>query len=262
LTIESKLFAKFQGETITQYTLKNTHDLAVRLITFGARVQQLRLPDQTGADPNLIAGFVTIQDYLQQPEPFGALMGPDCLHQTRADWQNWNWDAKIVEHSVVMQLRLPDGVNALPGTQTITVSHRLDDNNVWQTTLNVQSDTPVKLRPNYNLAFMLTGDPAATIDHQQLTLGDHTAAVESQTTTQTHAQLADQRWTLDLKTSGTGLAITTFDHIDESTNFNGILGHPNATVGIRPLVAADDGTVVVDAKHAFEQVTKIKLQAN
>ena len=262
MTIESKLFAKFQGETITQYTLKNSHELAVRLITFGARVQQLRLPDQTGADPNLIAGFVTLQDYLQQPEPFGALMGPDCLHHTRADWQNWNWDAQIVAESVVMQLRLPSGVNGLPGTQIITVTHQLGDDDVWQTTLNVQSDIPVKIRPNYNLAFMLTGDPAATIDHQQLTLGTDTTSMQPQQTTQTQAQLADTRWTLGFETTGAGLAITTFDHIDESTNFNGILGHPNATVGIRPIVARGDALVAVDADHPFEQGTRIKLQAN
>jgi galactose mutarotase-like enzyme len=262
LTIEHKLFAKLQGETITQYTLKNTHDLALRLITFGARVQQLRLPDQTGADPNLIAGFVTLQDYLQQPEPFGALMGPDCLHPTHTDWQNWNWDAQIVDDAVVMQLRLPDGVNDLPGTQTITITHQLDDNNVWQATLQVQSDTPIQLRPNYNLAFMLTGDPARTIDHQQLTLGNTTTPVHTIQTVQTQATLADDRWTLNYHTSGTGLAISTFDHIDESTNFNGILGHPNATVGIRPLVAAEDQRVLVDAAHPFEQTTTIKLQAN
>lgn len=262
MTIEQKLFAKLQGETITQYTLKNAHHLAVRLITFGARVQQLRLPDQTGADPNLIAGFVTLQDYLQQPEPFGALMGPDCLHPTRADWQNWNWDAQITDDAVVMQLRLPDGVNALPGTQTITATHRLNDDNVWQITLQVESDTPLAIRPNYNLALMLTGDPATTVDHQQLTLGHDTAAVQAQHTTQTQAQLADERWTLGIETSGAGFAITTFDHIDESTNFNGILGHPNATVGLRPLVTPDDETILVDAAHPFQQITTIKLQAN
>ncbi|WP_407895104.1 aldose epimerase [Lacticaseibacillus sp. N501-2] len=262
MTIDSKLFAKLQGETITQYTLTNQHHLALRLLTFGARVQQLRLPDQTGADPNLIAGFVTLQDYIQQPEPFGALMGPDCLTPTRTDWQNWNWDAKIVADAVVMQLRLADGVNALPGTQLITVTHHLNEDNVWQMTLQVQSDTPLQLRPNYNLAFMLTGDPARTIAHQQLTIGDATLPVHPLQTPQTHAKLADQRWTLDYQGSGAGLAVSTFDHINESTNFNGILGHPNATVGIRSLVAPDDQTVLVDAAHPFEQVTKITLQAN
>jgi hypothetical protein len=109
---------------------------------------------------------------------------------------------------------------------------------------------------------MLTGDPARTIDHQQLTLGNTTTPVHTVQTVQTQATLADDRWTLNYHTSGTGLAISTFDHIDESTNFNGILGHPNATVGIRPLVAAEDQRVLVDAAHPFEQTTTIKLQAN
>ncbi|WP_164510002.1 aldose epimerase [Lacticaseibacillus porcinae] len=262
MSIESKLFARLQGETITQYTLKNSHHLALRLITFGARVQQLRLPDQTGADPNLIAGFVTLQDYLQQPEPFGALMGPDCLHPTRTDWQNWNWEAQIIENTVVMQLHLTDGLNDLPGTQTITVTHQLDDDNVWTIHLQVQSDTPIELRPNYNLAFMLTGDPARTIDHQQMTLGDMTKPVAATQTTQTHVQLSDDRWTLRYQANGGGLAISTYDHIDESTNFNGILGHPKATVGIRALATDDDQPILVNAAHAFEQTTRIKLQAN
>ncbi len=203
----------------------------MRLITFGARVQQLRLPDQTGADPNLIAGFVTLQDYLQQPEPFGALMGPDCLHPTHTDWQNWNWDAQIVDDAVVMQLRLPDGVNALPGTQTITITHQLNDDNVWQAKLQVQSDTAIQLRPNYNLAFMLTGDPARTIDHQQLTLGNTTTSVHTIQTAQSQATLADERWTLTYQTSGVGLAITTFDHIDEATNLMGSSAIPELPLG-------------------------------
>lgn len=262
MSITTKLFAKLQGETITQYTLKNHQDMTVRLITFGARVQQLRLPDQTGDDPNLIAGFVTLQDYLHQPEAFGALIGPDCAHKTRADWQNWNWNAKIIDDQVVMQLTLPEGVNDLPGTQTITVTHQLDDDNQWQITLQVQSDTPMTIRPNYDLAFMLTGDPARTIDHQTLTLGTNAAPLQTQLSAETTAGLADERWTLALNTDGAGVGVSTFAHIDDTTNFNGILGHPNATVGLRPLVQPDDTPITVDATHPFRQTTTIKLLAH
>ncbi|MFD1484763.1 aldose epimerase [Lacticaseibacillus baoqingensis] len=262
MSISTKLFAKIQGEVITQYTLTNANHMAVRLLTFGARVQQLRLPNAAGADPNLIVGFVTLQDYLNQPEPFGALLGPDFDQRTRTGWQNWNWDAQINADAVTFSLTLPKKIDGQPGTQHVAVTHQLSADNCWTQTWTITTDTPIAIRPGFDLAFMLTGDPARVIDHQQLTLGDQPAATPTTgLTTATSARLSDEAWQLALETDAAGLAVSTFEHIDTTTNFNGILGHPRAAVGLRPLVAADDQPITITAEKPYQQTTKISLMS-
>ncbi len=261
MSVESKVFARIQGETITQYSLTNANQMAVRLITFGARVQQLRLPNATGFDPNLIVGFVTLQDYLNQPEPYGALLGPDYAKRERADWQNWNWDATVEADAVTLSLTLPESADGRPGTQQLAITHTLDDANHWRQHLVIKSDTPLPIRPAQDLAYTLTGDPARTILHQRLTLAGHSEAPAPKMTTATEAELADKDWQLALTTDAAGLAVSTFDHIDTTTNFNGIQGHPHAAVGLRPLVTPDDQPLIVDAEHPFEQTTTVTLQS-
>lgn len=264
MSVTTKVFARIQDEVITQYSLTNKHQMAVRLLTFGARVQQLRLPDSNGADPNLIVGFVTLQDYLNQPERFGALLGRDFAHPTRTDWQNWNWDATIDgPNQVSLHLNLTPEADATAGRQQLTVTHQLNDDNVWSSTLQAASDTPITIRPWQDLAFMLTGDPARTVLHQQLALGDAQATTPAATTSSaTHAHLADAAWALDWTTTGAGVAVSTYDHLDTTTNFNGIQGHPHAAVGLRPLVDAQDAGIVVDAAHPYTLTTTVQLHAN
>ncbi|WP_390408624.1 aldose epimerase family protein [Lacticaseibacillus jixiensis] len=264
MSVTTKVFARLQNEVITQYSLTNQNQMAVRLLTFGARVQQLRLPEANGADPNLIVGFVTLQDYLNQPEHFGALLGRDFAHPTRTDWQNWNWAATIDgPNQVSFHLTLDQTADDTPGQQQLTVTHQLDDDNVWTSSLQVTSDTPITIRPWQNLAFMLTGDPARTIMHQQLTLGDAAPITPTATvSTATKVRLADAAWALDWTTSGLGVAVSTYEHLDTTTNFNGIQGHPHAAVGLRPLVDAQDAGVIVDAAHPYTLTTTVQLHAN
>ncbi|NDQ31409.1 aldose epimerase, partial [Lactobacillus paracasei] len=59
-----------------------------------ARVQQVPLPNAAGAVPNLLLGFVTLEDSFPHPGSLGAFPGP--LQAADAEpapgsWQNWNW---------------------------------------------------------------------------------------------------------------------------------------------------------------------------
>ena len=45
MKLSAKIFAKVGSERITQYTLVNDQQMTLRFLTFGARVQQVRLPN-------------------------------------------------------------------------------------------------------------------------------------------------------------------------------------------------------------------------
>ena len=113
MKLSAKIFAKVGSERITQYTLVNDQQMTLRFLTFGARVQQVRLPNTTGLDPNLLLGFVTLEDYLHQPGLFGAMTGPlapDDPKTIPGAWQNWNWAVKTsqtADLAITFSLNLP-----------------------------------------------------------------------------------------------------------------------------------------------------------
>lgn len=270
MKISAKVFARVGGEVIRQYTLANDNGMTLRFLTFGARVQQLRLPhpQAAGGDPNLLIGFVTLEDYLEQPGGFGATLGPlggPGAEPNRAGWQNWNWQAETAQGpdnvSITFSLLLNAGADGLPGARSITVKHTLTATNEWRTTMTVETTSQVTIHPVINNAFILTGDPAQTILDEQLTLnGEKTAVpvIQLATPAQTLA-LEDRCWQLTATTDGPGFYLDPLENINAENNFNGILGHAHVALGIRPLAAENDAAVTIGLGHPYSRTTSLKL---
>lgn len=272
--ITQKTFGRFGGETITQYSLTNDNDMTLRFLTFGARVQQMRLPNRHGANPNLLLGFVTLEDYLHQPGLFGAAIGPIFgknaageLHSGRTGWQNWNWAAETVKNketiSITFSLDLPTGADGIAGKQHVAITHTLDNANNWHIDWQIDTDQPVGLRPSLNLPFALTGDPAKTISNEKLTLAGEPiplAQTKALITTATKATLSAEDWRLTWQTDAAGLALSTLPNIGETNNFSGILGHPHVALTLRPLIDTGDVPYVLPAGEAYKRSTTISLE--
>lgn len=56
MKISSKVFYRLGSENVMQYSLQNDHHMTLNFLTFGARVQQVRLPNRDQFDPNLSIG--------------------------------------------------------------------------------------------------------------------------------------------------------------------------------------------------------------
>ena len=153
MKLSAKIFAKVGSERITQYTLVNDQQMTLRFLTFGARVQQVRLPTTTGLDPNLLLGFVTLEDYLHQPGLFGAMTGPlapDDPKTIPGAWQNWNWAVKTsqtADLAITFSLNLPENADGQPGERSLMVTHRLNNDNVWTIDMAVKTTAEIRLHP-------------------------------------------------------------------------------------------------------------------
>lgn len=270
MEIAHTLFANIGNEPILQYTLTNDAGMTLKFLTFGARVQQMRLPNAAGLTPNLTIGFITLQDYLNQPGLFGAAIGPDfhASRTARTGWQNWNWAATTAQTattvSVTFSLTLSEQADQTPGTQQVAITHTLDQANHWTVAWQIESDVLIHVRPGLNLAFLLTGDPAQTVLHQAFTLdGKKTPLpVADEIVPASTATLADRDWQLALTTDAPGLALSTFPEIDDDQTFNGILGQPHMAVGMRPLPTPEDHPVAVGPGQPFARQSTFTLTAN
>ena len=80
-TVRTSSFGKLaDGTAIQKWTLKNAHRMSVSVITYGATIQSVRVPDRRGKLRNVALGFrniagYTSPEYLKSNPYFGALIG-------------------------------------------------------------------------------------------------------------------------------------------------------------------------------------------
>src|SRR5580692_4369020 len=63
------------GSSIEAVVLSNKSGMTVRLMTLGATIQSLRVPDRHGNAGDVVLGFSTAQEYLTDTHYFGATVG-------------------------------------------------------------------------------------------------------------------------------------------------------------------------------------------
>src|SRR5215472_17493696 len=56
-------------QTVFRYTMTNSNCMRVRVITYGATVQSITVPDQNGRLANVALGFKTLADYVNLDSP-------------------------------------------------------------------------------------------------------------------------------------------------------------------------------------------------
>jgi len=64
-------FDKYAGHNLPvyRYTLRNNRGMSVQIITYGATVQDIWVPDRNGVPADVVLGFKTLADYVQFDSP-------------------------------------------------------------------------------------------------------------------------------------------------------------------------------------------------
>ena len=89
-----------------EYTITNDRGLEVSITTYGGAITSLRTPDRHGNLGDIVLGFETLNDYVQNPRYFGALIG---RHANRIARGKFSLDG------VEYQLPCNNGANHLHG---------------------------------------------------------------------------------------------------------------------------------------------------
>ena len=77
MSVTKTLYGKLpDGTEIDLYTLTNTHGMKVKMITYGATITDVEVPDRHGKIDNVTLCHDSLAGYLQEPSPFfGATVG-------------------------------------------------------------------------------------------------------------------------------------------------------------------------------------------
>jgi len=180
------------GERVELLTL-NHGDLSCRIITFGATLHTLCVPDRDGKNVDVVLGYDTLEEYQTHDAYVGAVVGryanriakgrftlhdqtyvlavnngPNHLHGGIVGFSHRVWKVdELTENQAVLSLDSPDGEEGYPGHLCVKVTYTLEKNGL---TIRYQArsdkDTPCNL--TNHAYFNLSGHSGSAVTGQDL----------------------------------------------------------------------------------------------
>ena len=194
------------GEVVRQFTLRNSHGLQVKVIEFGAIINEISAPDRNGKFGNVVLGADSLETYLKG-FPAASIIG---RYANRIRDGRFTLDGKVVqlsknagEHhihggakhygkllwkghqsdnangaSVKLQYTSHDGEEGFPGSVDVSVEYTLTNKNELKIHYNASTDQPTVLNLTNHAYFNLAGAGSSVLEHElqieadQMTLVD------------------------------------------------------------------------------------------
>src|SRR5215471_11420016 len=105
------------NQTVFRYTMTNSHCMQVRVITYGATVQSISVPDRHGHVADIALGFKTLADYvnLDSPPPTSPNFGGPYFGETIGRYANRIGGASFKLNGTTYTLPVNNGPNTLHG---------------------------------------------------------------------------------------------------------------------------------------------------
>jgi aldose 1-epimerase len=185
------------GQAVEIYTLTNSKGIEARIMTYGATVVSLKVPDNAGALGDVVLGFDALNGYEENPSPyFGKIVGrygnriaggrfpldgveyklaqndgKNHLHGGLRGFDKAVWNARTPgTQSVELTYLSKDGEEGYPGNLTTTVTYTLTDTGDLQIDYKATTDKATVLNLTNHSYFNLAGQGEGDILAHQLTL--------------------------------------------------------------------------------------------
>jgi aldose 1-epimerase len=186
-SVEKSTFGKLDdGTAVELYTLKNSTGATAKIITYGATLMELWVPDRGGKAGDIVLGFDNLKDY-EGPHPhFGGIIGrvanriakgkftldgkqytlainnpPNTLHGGNVSFDHRVWKAESMSDAQAASVKLtyvsPDGEEGFPGNLTVTVVYSLIDGNALKLEYRATTDKPTILNLTNHSYFNFAG---------------------------------------------------------------------------------------------------------
>lgn len=196
MAVEKTAFGKTpEGEQVDLYTMTNANGVTVKVMTHGATLISVEVPDRHGKFANVTLYLDSLKDYLGGHPLFGSTVGryanriagakftldgatymlsPNAgknhIHGGRKGFQNLVWEAHRIRSrdsvSVELSHTSPDGHEGYPGRLEVKVTYFLTNDNELRIDYFARTDKPTHINLTnhayWNLAGAGSGD---VLDH-------------------------------------------------------------------------------------------------
>ncbi|MEU5716313.1 aldose epimerase family protein [Streptomyces sp. NPDC020403] len=185
-TVHSTLFGSAHGTPTHLWTLDCGRGVTAGILTYGASLHSLTVPDTTGATASVVRSLAAIDDYTAGHPYFGAVVGRyanriahgrftldgtthhipandrgHALHGGPEGFHTKVWDASADTTgdtaSLRLTLRSPDGDMGFPGTLDATVTYTLDTAGTLAVDYAAVTDRPTVVSLTNHAYFDLAG---------------------------------------------------------------------------------------------------------
>jgi len=149
------------GRAVDMYTLENKNGLKATVITYGAILVSLEVPDRNGELADIVLGWDTLEEYVQRKNQGGSIAGRHAgyiadgrftlngvdyqlatnsrgmhVHGGSGGLATRLWTARDTSNENVQRVELnylsPDGEEGYPGNMNTTVVYSLNDQNEFR----------------------------------------------------------------------------------------------------------------------------------
>jgi aldose 1-epimerase len=208
--IEKRDFGKTaDGNPVELYVLTNASGMKAKVMTYGAILTELAVPDKEGKLGDVVLGFDDLKGYLAGHPFFGATVGrvanriakgkftldgkeyklainnrPNALHGGLKGFDKVVWKAEPVKTPEVMAVKFtylsPDSEEGYPGNLSVAVTYTLTDKNELKIDYAATTDKATPVNLSNHSYFNLAGPASGTIlDHELMLAADRYTPVDA-----------------------------------------------------------------------------------
>ena len=209
MNIQKEAFGALpDGRGVDVFTLTNNHGIEARLMTYGATLVSLKVPDREGRFEDITLGFDEFEAYPEASPYFGCIVGrygnriargrftldgveytlatnngDNHLHGGVEGFDKKIWTAETIETENAVGIRFtytsPDGEEGYPGNLKCSVTYTLNNDNELALEYVAETDkaTPVNLTHHtyWNLLGPGKGD---VLGHELMLMANHFTPVD------------------------------------------------------------------------------------
>lgn len=187
------------------YTLTNANGAEVDVLTYGARILRISVPDRNGKFGDVVVGCKKPEDYYGENPYFGATIGrfgnriggarftlngkeypieanegKNTLHGgTTADFSRVVWNAEIQGDFLVLTHLSPDGAGGFPGNLSVTLTISFSNENELKLDYKATTDKDTVCNLTNHTYFNLGGRPTV-LDHELMINAKKLTPVDSE----------------------------------------------------------------------------------
>jgi len=196
--VKKEIFGdSMDGETVEIFTLKNSHGVKARVMTWGATLVSMEVPDRDGKFADVTLGFDSLEGYLGTHPYFGVIAGRyanriakgkftldgkeytlavnngvNHLHGGLKGFDKKNWSSKMLPgaNGVRFSLTSGEGEEGYPGTLQTKVTYTLTEDNALHIDYEATTDRATVLNLTNHAYWNLAGAGEGDILGHELTL--------------------------------------------------------------------------------------------
>jgi aldose 1-epimerase len=186
-----------EGKDVTLVTLANGHGVTAKILSLGAALYALDVPDKNGKPGDIVLGYPDLKGTFAMPQYFGDTVGryanriakgkftldgkqynvpvnnaPNSLHGGKVGFDKVIWSVDKVESgatpSVTLTYVSPDGDQGYPGKMTATATYSLNDKNELTIAYSATTDAPTIVNITNHTYWNLAGEGSGSVMDQRL----------------------------------------------------------------------------------------------